>query len=344
MLHMGLIVHDHVSAGRISYWQMPGKPAMNTLILNSNQEDIMTKILTAIFLPLLLFCCGSIALAADAASEGGMTAEQFLATLKFQKGKINLPNGIATLDLPPSFRYLDPSDSTRILVEAWGNPPGAKTLGMIFPADVSPLSENGWGVIISYNEEGHIKDDDADSIKYDDLLKDMQAELKDANEERKKQGYQAMTLLGWAEAPHYDKATHKFYWAKEYITEGQEGPNSLNYNIRVLGRKGVLVLNAVAGMNQIDTIKSEMKNVVAFTDFTAGNAYKDFDASSDKVAEYGLAALVAGGVAAKLGFFGKILAFLLLFKKFVLIGIVAIGAGIYSLIGRKKKAESAEQV
>ena len=297
----------------------------------------MSKILATLFIPLVFLFASNAVYAEAPPADSSMTAEQFLATLKFQNGKITLPNNIATLDMPSTFRYLDPADTEKILVNAWGNPPGSKTLGMILPSDVSPLTENSWGVIISYTEDGHIKDDDADSIKYDDLLKDMQEAVKEANEARKQKGYEAMTLLGWAEAPHYDKASHKFYWAKEYVTETQTGPHSLNYNIRVLGRKGVLVLNAVAGMNQIDAIKGEMKNVVAFTDFTAGNGYKDFDVSTDKVAEYGLAALVAGGVAAKLGFFGKIFAFLLLFKKFVLIGLAAVGAGFYKLIGRNKK-------
>jgi uncharacterized membrane-anchored protein len=302
----------------------------------------MSKILASILIPFMFLCCGNAAHAADSAPEKRMTAEQFLATLKFQQGKITLPNGIATLDLPPTFRYLDPADSTRILVDAWGNPPGSKTLGMIFPSDISPLSENGWGVVITYSEEGHIKDDDADSIKYDELLKDMQDTMKEANEERKKQGYAAMNLVGWAEAPHYDKVSHKFYWAKEFTLE-QQGQNSLNYNIRVLGRKGVLVLNAVAGMQQINEIKTEMKNVVAFTDFTAGNGYNDFNSDTDKVAEYGLAALVAGGVAAKLGFFGKIFAFLLLFKKAVLLGLAAFGVGLFKFFGRKKKEVNSEQ-
>lgn len=312
-------------------------------MFNQTRKIFMSKLFASILTSLLLLCMGGAAQAADAAAGNTMTADQFLASLKFQHGKITLPNGIATLDLPANFRYLDPADANRVLVDAWGNPPGSTTLGMIFPEEVSPISENGWGVIISYDEEGHIKDDDADSIKYDDLLKDMQAAVTEANAERKKQGYPAMTLLGWAEAPHYDKATHKFYWAKEYASEGQHGPNSLNYNIRILGRKGVLVLNAVSGMNQIDQVKSEMKNVVAFTNFTQGNGYNDFSAGTDKVAEYGLAALVAGGVAAKLGFFGKIFAFLLLFKKFVLIAVGAVGAGIYKLLGRKKAEASTEQ-
>jgi uncharacterized membrane-anchored protein len=274
--------------------------------------------------------------AADQASAPRMTAEEFVASLKFQHGTITLPNGIATLTLPDSFRYLPPDDSERVLVDAWGNPPGEKTLGMIFPTAISPVSQKGWGVIITYQADGHVKDDDADSINYNDLLKDMKEATLAYNEERKKQGYAGMTLVGWAEKPSYDKATHKFYWAKE-LAEESNTQHSLNYNIRVLGRNGVLVLNAVAGMDQIADIKIEMQNVVAFTEFTQGNRYADFDSKTDRVAEYGLAALVAGGVAAKLGFFGKIFAVLLAFKKLLFIGLAAMGAGIYKFFGGKKE-------
>lgn len=282
------------------------------------------------------------AAATDAAPK--LSAEQLLASLTFRDGKIQLPGQIATLDLPSNFRYLDPADTGKLLSEGWGNPPGAKTLGMIVPAEVNPLSSAGWGVVVTYDKDGHVKDDDADKINYTDLLKDMQEGMEENNKARKEQGYAPMTLVGWAEQPSYNKGQHKLYWAKELRTEGDQY-NGLNYNIRVLGREGVLVLNAVAGMDQIAQVRQEMKNVTAFTDFTPGNRYTDFNASTDKVAEYGLAALVAGGVAAKLGFFGKIFALLLAFKKIILIGVAAVGSWVYKLLGRKKaeKAEQAEQ-
>ncbi|MES2932175.1 MAG: DUF2167 domain-containing protein [Pseudomonadota bacterium] len=287
----------------------------------------------------VLLLCASIGLissaAADQAPSEKISAEDFVASLNFQHGKITLANGIATLNLPDSFRYLGPADAERVLVEAWGNPPGAKNLGMIFPSDTSPLSNDGWGVIVTYDEDGHVKDDDADSINYVELLKEMKESTLAANEERKKRGYSAMTLVGWAEPPHYDKSSHKFYWAKEFATEN-EAEHSLNYNIRVLGRKGVLVLNAVAGMAQIAQIKREMPVVVGFTDFSKGNSFAEFDEKTDKVAEYGLAALVAGGVAAKLGFFGKIFALLLAFKKILLLGFIALGTAMYKFFGMKK--------
>jgi len=296
----------------------------------------MRRVLTAL---LCLSLATSLpAIAADPAPQ--MTAQQFLESLTFREGKIKLPGDIATMDLPPNFRYLDPADAAKLITEGWGNPPGVQSLGMIVPTDVNPLSQAGWGVVVTYDKDGHVKDDDADHINYADLLKDMKEGMEENNKARKEQGYSAMTLVGWAEQPSYDKAQHKLYWAKELHTEGSN-ENGLNYNIRVLGREGVLVLNAVSGMQQIGQVKQEMKKVTAFTDFTPGNRYTDFNASTDKVAEYGIAALVAGGVAAKLGFFGKIFAVLLAFKKFILLGVAALGGWFWKLLGRRKEQAAA---
>ena len=163
----------------------------------------------------------------------------------------------------------------------------------------------------------------------------MQASVLENNAERKKQGYPGIHLMGWAEKPSYAKDTHKLYWAKDLMVDG--GEHSLNYNVRVLGREGVLNLNAIASMQQIEAIKKEMQQVTAFTEFTEGNRYTDFDSKTDKVAEYGLAALVAGGVASKLGLFGKLLALLLAFKKVLLLAVVGGGAAIVKFFTGKRK-------
>jgi len=297
----------------------------------------MRKILLATLVCLALGSAGA-APGNDAAGQQQaqqQSEQQLVSSFQPQEGKITLPGNIATLDLPANFRYLSVADSARLL-EAWGNPPGAETLGMIVPAGVNPMSNESWGVVITYDKDGHVKDDDADGIDYSKLLKDMQEGLAESNAERKKQGYRAMTLVGWAETPHYDKAAHKLYWAKELQSEG-EAHHGLNYNIRVLGREGVLVLNAVASIDQLGQIKTEMQKVTAFTNFTAGNRYADFNGSTDKVAEYGIAALVAGGVAAKLGFFGKLFALLLAFKKLIIVGFAAVGSGIWKFFKREKK-------
>jgi uncharacterized membrane-anchored protein len=295
-----------------------------------------------LFVALFCLALGSASAASGdevASRQAQQQAEQLVASFKPQEGKVSLPGGIATLDLPPAFRYLTPADSARLL-EAWGNPPGTQSLGMIVPAGVHPMSAESWGVVITYDKDGHVKDDDADGIDYAKLLKEMQEGLEDSNAERKKQGYRAMTLIGWAEQPHYDKASHKLYWAKELQSEG-EAHHGLNYNIRVLGREGVLVLNAVASLDQLARIKTEMQQVTSFTNFTDGNRYADFNGSTDKVAEYGIAALVAGGMAAKLGFFGKLFALLLAFKKLIVIAVAAAGSAVWKFFKREPKAAPA---
>jgi uncharacterized membrane-anchored protein len=274
--------------------------------------------------------------APTASEQPQQTAEQWLATLKPQHGNITLPNGIASLQLNNEFYYLSPDDTERLLTEGWGNPPGFKTLGMIIPTAVNPLADNGWGVIISYKNDGHISDDDAAKIDYADLLEQMKADDEEDNKARREQGYAGLTLLGWAEPPSYDQATHKMYWARELKAEDAD-QTTLNYSIRVLGREGVLELNAVAAMADLQTIKQETPKILAFTNFTDGNRYADYDAKTDKLAPYGLAALVAGGIAAKAGLFAKIGVALLAFKKFIVLGLVAI-AGFFGKLFKRKRA------
>lgn len=274
--------------------------------------------------------------APTASEQPHQTAEQWLATLKPQHGTITLPSGIASLQLNNEFYYLSPDDTERLLTEGWGNPPGFKTLGMIIPTAVNPLADNGWGVIISYKNDGHISDDDAAKIDYAELLEQMKAEDEEDNKQRREQGYAGLTLLGWAEPPSYDQATHKMYWARELKAEDAD-QTTLNYSIRVLGREGVLELNAVAAMADLQTIKQETPKILAFTNFTDGNRYADYDAKTDKLAPYGLAALVAGGIAAKAGLFAKIGVALLAFKKFIVLGLVAI-AGFFGKLFKRKRA------
>jgi uncharacterized membrane-anchored protein len=285
-----------------------------------------------LLLPVLFI--GGAALAAEDADAPSMTAEEFEASLDYKQGTIALPGGRATLDVPPSFRYLGPEDAQRVLVDAWGNPPGAETLGMLFPANVSPLQREGWGVVIDYSDDGHVSDDDASTIDFDELLADMQAGVAERNEERTRQGYEPLTLVGWAEPPHYDQGSHKLYWAR-HLRFGDAGDSTLNYSIRVLGREGVLVLNAVAGMDQLELVKSRMQDVLGFANFNEGNRYADFDSSTDKAATYGLAALIGGAVAAKTGLLAKLGVLLLAAKKFIVIILVAIGALVTRLFRRK---------
>jgi uncharacterized membrane-anchored protein len=263
------------------------------------------------------------------------TPEEFEATLGYQTGTISLRGGMATLHLPKSFRYIGPESSRRLLTEAWDNPPDTAegTLGMLIPSGVSPLATEGWGIVIRYEENGYVNDKDAASIDYTRLLKQMQDSAAAANEERHEQGFESVRLVGWAEPPSYDPAAHKLVWAKELVF-GDDADHTLNYSIRVLGRRGVLVLNAVAGMNQLPSIRSQTRDLLAAVDFSEGHRYTDFLPGKDKAASYGITGLIVGATAAKAGLFKLLWVGILAFKKAVVVGLLALGAAIKRFFGR----------
>src|SRR5688572_25597334 len=166
------------------------------------------------------------------------------ASYTYQTGKINIGDGIAVLNIPKGFKYMDGPQSEKVLYELWGNPRGGdQLLGMIFPEDGGPMVPDTWAFVITFDKMGFVKDKDADKIKYDDLLDEMKKEAAAANAERAKQGFESVSIVGWAAQPYYDKEKKVLYWAKE-IHFGEDSVNTLNYDVRVLGRRGVLSLNA----------------------------------------------------------------------------------------------------
>lgn len=264
-------------------------------------------------------------------------AEQFDAGLRYQTGDIDIGRGLAVLHLGEGFRYLDPAQTDRVLVDAWGNPPGAGTLGMILPADVSPLEPGAWGVVVTYAADGHVDDDDADDIDYDELLEEMQRDVAAENPGRSAQGYPTIRLVGWAEPPRYDEATHRLYWAKELEFSGDD-EHTLNYAIRVLGRRGVLELNAVAALSQLPRVAPQMEDVLARVEFVSGHRYDDFDPDLDEVAVYGIGGLVAGKALAKAGFFAVLVKILLAAKKLLVVAAVAVVVLVKRWFGRRDAA------
>jgi uncharacterized membrane-anchored protein len=263
-----------------------------------------------------------------------MTVDRFLKSLNFRTGKIVLDGNLATLDLPKEFVFLNSKDAERVL-EAWGNPPSQHPpMGMVMPTGVSPFERESWGMTVYYEKSGYVSDEDASDINYADLLKDMQQDVRDSNKARQEQGYEPLELVGWAAAPHYDKEGKKLYWAQE-LKLGNDTEHGLNYDIRVLGRKGVLVLSFIAAMDQLPQIQKSAPAVLAMTNFNDGNRYADFNPDIDQVAAYGIGALIAGKAAAKLGLLAGAL---LLFKKLWMLPMLLIG-WVFNRFRGKKKAE-----
>lgn len=283
-----------------------------------------------------LLVCASLSARAQEASVEEVSAA-IEADLHWQSGEVVLGDGLARLNVTREWRFLGPDEARRVLVDAWHNPaPREAPLGMLFATDAPVIGPDSWGVLISFSADGHVADDDAEKIDYAALLGELQKAVRDANRERTGAGYPAIELVGWATPPYYDRASHKLHWARELRFDG-EAENTLNYDVRVLGRRGVLEMKAVASMGQMAAVEARMKDVLALVEFAPGHRYEEFDSSVDRVAGYGLVGVVAGGLLAKAGFFKLLLAGLLAAKKFVIVGAVALfGAASKWLRGRAR--------
>jgi uncharacterized membrane-anchored protein len=265
-------------------------------------------------------------------------AKELVEALDYRDGATALGSAGVRLNVPSGFYFLGAQDARRVIVDAWGNPPATANgvLGMIFPADRTPL-DDVWGAVITFDEDGYVSDEDAAKIDYTSLLKEMQEATQRGSEERVKQGFPSIRLVGWASPPFYDKATHKLHWAKE-LEFGGQALRTLNYDVRALGRKGVLNINFVAGMDQLGEIRAVIPAVMAMPEFEAGARYADYVPGVDKVAAYGIGGLIAGKILSKVGILAIALAFL---KKGWFLVFIAL-AGLWRVVARlfRPKAET----
>jgi len=258
-------------------------------------------------------------------------------TFNYQTGPIEIGGGVAKLNVPLGFKYISGKDADRVLTELWGNPPadpGDESLGMLFPEDGSPMKDSTYAVNITYSKDGYIDDKDAKDLDYDELLETMQEEIEDGNEYRQELGYGTMHLIGWASAPYYDEESKKIHWAKE-LNFNEMDQNTLNYNIRILGRKGYLELNAIGDMNILDEVKLNIDPILAGVNFNKGYTYGEFDPKVDKIAAYGIGGLIAGKVLAKAGLLAKLGIVLAKFWKIIALAVVGFFAGFRKLFGKK---------
>jgi uncharacterized membrane-anchored protein len=227
----------------------------------------------------------------------------------------------ALLKLPSGYRYFPGKQAGRLL-RAMGNRVTQDPLGMVTPgAD----RNGGWFVVVEFADAGYIKDDDAKNWNADDLLKNIKSSTDTTNDERRERGIPEVEVVGWVEKPAYDEKTRRLVWSIASKEKGQpDGEDqTINYNTLALGREGYMSLNLVTALSAVEQEKSVAKELLAALEFEGGKRYEEFNSSTDKIAEYGLAALIGGIAAKKLGLLALAGAFILKFAK--VIGLAVIG-------------------
>lgn len=230
--------------------------------------------------------------------------------------------GVAQVNFPGGYIFAGPADTIRIM-EAFQNPTSGAELGFISP-------DNGeWFAVYEYDDSGYVKDDEKDSLDSDAILSSLKEANASGNEERKKRGWPPFHIVGWEQVPHYDSATHNLEWA---VRGDSEGKPVVNYNTRLLGRGGVMTVTLVCAPEALAAALPQFKESLKGFSYTPGNKYAEFR-QGDKMAKYGLSALIAGGVAVAAVKSGA----LKYLWKLILIPIVAVSALFKKLFAGKKR-------
>lgn len=277
--------------------------------------------------------------AAPASGEDPRMAEVIAAWQAAEQSSRSGPTDVAlinqaTLKLPASFKFIPKAEAARIMRANGNTVSEPNFIGLV----VGSQENDQWIVVINYVKDGYIKDDDAKNWSADDLLKSLTEGTEETNKDRAARGFPELKVLGWVQPPAYDSTSHRLVWSMLAQRKGAPGdePKTINYNTYALGRDGYFGLNLISTSDRIAEEKAAAHELLANLVYNNGKRYEDFSVSTDRVAAYGLAALVGGVVAKKVGLLALVAAFALKFVKVIVLGVLAVGAGIVKLFRRRK--------
>ena len=298
----------------------------------------MLKTLRQTLFTLMCWAATMPAFAADPASP--QAAEMEAAATAAKAAQVPGPKVIAlgdqaVLNLPGGYAYIPATEAAR-LMRAMGNHTGEGFHGLVVGDELEGF------VTIRFDRAGYVKDDEARDWNADELLQNLKEGTEAGNEERRTRGIPEFVVTGWVEKPAYDAATHRLVWSAALRDKNPRaaghGGEGVNYNTYQLGREGYMSMNLVTDLATVEHQKPYARQLLAGLEFNQGKRYADFDSSTDKVAAYGLAALVGGIAAKKIGLLATLGIALAKFWKVGALVVVGLGAGIRKFFRGKKEA------
>ena len=281
----------------------------------------------------ICFCHSALAQEGDPQAEAASATEtpeenafsRELKKLEWVRGPVTVDTvGDSKLILPEGYVFLSQKETDKFLTLTENLSSGDEML-------VAPESLS-WVAYLSFADEGYVKDDE--KIDADALLKSMQEATEAGNEERVRRGWSEMHVSKWAVPPAYNGSTKRLEWAT-VLNSGDS--TSVNFFTKILGRHGHTTFILVTPPEQLAESQSALNGVLGGYKFNAGHTYAEYR-PGDKVAEYGLAALVLGGAAAvatKKGFWGILAGFFAAAWKVIVPAFIALGAWLKRLFSRK---------
>ncbi len=252
----------------------------------------------------------------------------------FYTGHISLSGGNIQMTVPDGFLFIDGPQSRFILEELWGNMPDMEVSGMLVRDGFRATKlGNDHSFVLSYSDIGYVPDKKDNTLDHHDLLETLQENMESSNASRIEMGFNTLSVTGWVMVPYYDQYKNAVYWATRVRANGSD-EEILNYNLRLLGRNGVIKISAVATMDQLPAIKQELPAIIAQTRFAPGAAYADFKPDADQQSDWNLRDMVAGRKQEK-GFFTRHQASLKWAGLLLLAG--GIGATVFGWSQKKKQ-------
>jgi uncharacterized membrane-anchored protein len=239
----------------------------------------------------------------------------------------------AMLKLPKGNAFL-PAKEAAILMRRMGNFTNDHFLGLILPEDGGT-----WFVAAEFDDSGYVKDEEGKDIDADKLLQSMKDGTEEENKQRREKGMAPLSITRWIEKPHYDQVSRHLVWSIELQALDDKGGvkgTDLNYNTYALGRSGYITLKLVTGVATVEKDKAYVRELLSNLTFNQGKRYENFNSSMDKIAEYGLLALIGGVAVKKLGLLALAGVFIVKFAKIILAACLA-GFAVFRKFFRKKE-------
>jgi uncharacterized membrane-anchored protein len=229
----------------------------------------------------------------------------------------------ATLNITSDEVFIPAAEANRVM-SAMGNSSSPSRFGLV----VSRKDNAPWIVDVDWTKEGYVRDGDAKEWQPDQLLDDLKEGTEAGNTERIARGIPALDVTGWVEQPTYEQASHRLVWSLALRERGAlvNEPQTINYNTYALGREGYFSLDLITGSDTIGSDKAVARDLLGSLNYLPGKRYQDFNGSTDKVAAYGLAALVGVVAVKKLGLIGLMGVFLLKVWKLAALAIAGAAA------------------
>lgn len=248
---------------------------------------------------------------------------------------------VARLQVPDGYRFLDHKDTRRWL-ERHGNEGDKTAIGLV------QNTKDGWVAIFEFDDIGYVKDDEKTKLDSmaDELLDGYRKGAEQQNRRRKESGIPDIQVLGWQVKPNYNDETKNLEWC---VLAESGGHKFVNHNVRILGRRGVTRVTLIEDQETLDVTLPVFRNFLKTFSYSTGESYAEFR-QGDKIAKYGLGALVAGGAAAaayKVGLLGPVIAFFKKGFKFVILALAAVAAAVRNLFSKlfnRNRGSSNEQL